>query len=347
MPEFRVSSPEVVDTGHGRDSSLPMPQLTLFEQEDRPPQAVRLAPRLRTLAGQGISFGTSSWKYEGWLGSIYSPERYSVRRRFSPRKFEAECLAEYAETFPAVCGDFSFYQFPSPDYWRQLFSGVPASLQFAFKVPEEITVAAWPRHARYGARAGEPNGSFLDVGLFERQFAGALEPYQDRIATLIFEFGTIPRSVFATAGEFTGRLDAFLGALPGGYRYAVEIRNPEYLVPGYFAMLARHGVAHVFNAWTRMPELADQAAQPESFTANFTVVRALLRAGRTYEQAVSRFSPYRSVGEPDPPTRDALVQIADRARRFGQPAFLFVNNRLEGHAPSTIEAIAEALDPRR
>jgi uncharacterized protein YecE (DUF72 family) len=322
-----------------------MPQLTLFQQEDRPPQAARLGPWLKALASQGIYFGTSSWKYEGWVGSVYSPDRYRVRGRFSPRKFEAECLAEYAETFPAVCGDFSFYRFPSPDYWRRLFGGVPASLQFAFKVPEEITVAAWPRHARYGSRAGEVNASFLDAGLFERQFAGALEPYQDRVATLIFEFGTIPRSVFATAGEFSGRLESFLEALPGGYRYAVEVRNPEYLVPGYFATLRRRGVAHVFNAWTRMPVLADQAALANAFTADFTVARALLRAGRTYEQAVSRFSPYRSLGEPDPNTRDALVRIADRARRCGPRAFLFVNNRLEGHAPSTIEAVAEALDP--
>jgi uncharacterized protein YecE (DUF72 family) len=329
-----------------RPPEFPMPQLTLFE-DDRPSQAARLGPRLRALAAEGIYFGTSSWKYEGWLGSIYSPGRYSVRGRFSQRKFEAECLAEYAETFPAICGDFSFYQFPSPDYWKQLFKSVPATLQFAFKVPEEITVAAWPVHARYGTRAGRANASFLDPGLFDRQFAAPLGPYQDRVATLIFEFGTIPKHVFGTAAEFAGRLDAFLAALPGGYRYAVEVRNPEYLGPGYFATLARHGVAHVFNAWTRMPELAAQAAMPDAFTADFTVVRALLRAGRSYEQAVSLFSPYRAVGEPDPPTREALARIADRSRQSGKPAYVFVNNRLEGHAPSTIEAVAEALEGGR
>ncbi len=320
-----------------------MPQLNLFEPDERPAQAARLTPRLRALAAQGIYFGTSSWKYEGWLGSIYTPGRYSVRGRFSQRKFDAECLAEYAETFPAVCGDFSFYQFPSPEYWHDLFGGTPGTLQFAFKVPEEVTVALWPRHARYGRRAGQANESFLDAGLLDRQFTGPLSPYQDRVATLIFEFGTIPRHVIATAGEFVERLDGFLAELPGGYRYAVEIRNPEYLGPGYFATLARHGVSHVYNAWTRMPDLAAQAALPGSFTGDFAVVRALLRAGRSYEQAVSRFSPYRSLGEADPPTRDALVQIADEARRSGRPAYVFVNNRLEGHAPTTIEAVADRL----
>jgi hypothetical protein len=37
-----------------------------------PPQAARLAPKLRALTDRGIYFGTSSWKYDGWLGSIYS-----------------------------------------------------------------------------------------------------------------------------------------------------------------------------------------------------------------------------------------------------------------------------------
>src|SRR5450755_3928062 len=71
-----------------------------------------LAEHLTSLAQQNIWIGTSSWKYEGWLGQIYSRDRYLTRGRFSQKRFEAECLAEFAETFPIVCGDFSFYQFP-------------------------------------------------------------------------------------------------------------------------------------------------------------------------------------------------------------------------------------------
>ncbi len=320
-----------------------MAQLTLFD-DDRPSQAARLAPRLRALADQGLYFGTSSWKYEGWLGSIYTPGRYTARGKFSRRKFEDECLAEYAEVFPAVCGDFSFYQFPAPDHWRALFGETPDSLKFAFKVPEEITVATWPRHARYGPRAGRVNELFLDDRLFVREFTRPLEPYRDRIAALIFEFGTIPKSTLSAA-EFMERLDGFLASLPDGFRHAVEIRNPEYLEPGYFAMLAAYGVAHVFNAWTRMPELIDQVETPGAITADFTVVRALLQHGRSYEQAVTRFEPYRTVLELAPSTRAGLHEIAERARSAGKTAFVFINNRLEGHAPSTIEAVAETLSP--
>src|SRR5690348_7777291 len=84
-------------------SSLPA------SDEASPPQAARLRPKLRALAERRIYFGTSSWKYDGWLGSIYSPDRYATRAKFSKKKFEDTCLAEYAETFPAVCGDFAFY----------------------------------------------------------------------------------------------------------------------------------------------------------------------------------------------------------------------------------------------
>src|SRR4051794_4130934 len=95
--------------------------LPLFESTDPPPQAARLGPKLRALADQGVYFGTSSWKYEGWLGSIYTPAKYLTAGKLSRKKFETECLTEYAATFPTVWGDFAFYQFPTPDYRERLF----------------------------------------------------------------------------------------------------------------------------------------------------------------------------------------------------------------------------------
>ena len=322
-----------------------MSLLPLFDHFDEmPPQAARLAPKLRALAEQGVYFGTSSWKYEGWLGSIYRPERYFTRGKLSKKKFEAECLAEYAAVFPVVCGDFAFYQFPSPDYWKRLFEGISESLHFGFKVPEDITVARWPGHARYGERAGQENRGFLDAQLFTNLFTKRLNPYASRVATLIFEFGTFAKSVFPTLDDFLASLDHFLHGLPEGFRYSVEIRNPEYLGTAYFSLLASHNVAHVFSAWTRMPELGKQIDMPDAFTADFAVARALLTKGRPYEQAVKDLEPYEKIQEPNPGVRNALSQIARHAKQRRKPAFLFVNNRLEGNAPSTIEAVVEMLE---
>jgi uncharacterized protein YecE (DUF72 family) len=316
----------------------------LFDsEEDRPPLAARLAPRLRTLADQGVFFGTSSWKYPGWLGSIYSADRYETRGAFSKKKFDEQCLTEYAETFPTVCGDLTFYQFPSPPYWAKLFGATPGAFTMAFKVPEEITVARWPKHARYGTKAGTDNAHFLSADLLKTLFLRRLAPYADRVATLIFEFGTFPKSQFPTPDDFLNRLDRFLEELPGGFRYSVEVRNPEYLGPNYFGLLNAYGVAHVLNAWTRMPTLEAQVEMPGVFDADFTVVRALLAKGRGYEDAVRSFEPYDAIKEPNPGVRSALARVAEQARTRKKPAFLFVNNRLEGHSPGTIDAVVDQL----
>ena len=310
--------------------------LPLFENPSSFDRA-GLARRLRTLAQENIWIGTSSWKYPGWLDQIYTRERYQTRGKLSQKRFEAECLAEYAETFPIVCGDFSFYQFPSPEYWHKLFTAAPPGLQFALKVPEEVTAEVFPKHARYGPRAGLVNESYLNADALAALFLEPLEPYRDRIRALIFEFGARG----ASPREFSARLDGFLGALPATFRYAVEVRNREYLQPRYFEILREHAAAHVLNAWTKMPALTEQIAMPEAFPADFTVVRALLRQGRAYEDAVQQFTPYDKVRDENPEARDALRAVIRRMREERRAAYIFVNNRLEGNAPETIRAVVD------
>ena len=300
-----------------------------------------LASRLTALAAHDIYIGGSSWKYEGWLGQIYSRDRYLSRGRFSRKAFEAECLREYAETFPTVCGDFAFYQFPRDEFWRKLFQQTPPGFRFAFKVPEQITCKVFPSHARYGPQAGKENDAFLDARMFREMFLRPLAPYRRQTALLIFEFGTFSRRSFAEATEFLDRLDPFLTDLPAEFRYAVEIRNPEWLSPDYFSCLRGHGVAHVYNAWSRMPELRHQMAIPDSATADFLVCRALLRYGRAYEEAVATFSPYTEVRDPNPEVRESMRVLIGRAREEKKMLFLFVNNRLEGNAPLTILSVTE------
>ena len=296
-----------------------------------------LAGRLRALAAENIWIGTSSWKYPGWLDQIYSRERYLTRGRFSQKRFEAECLAEYAETFPIVCGDFSFYQFPTPEFWQRLFRTAPGGMRFALKVPEEVTAEVFPKHPRYGPRAGMKNESFLNADALAALFLEPLEVYRDRIDKLIFEFGA--RST--PTREFVATLGPFLDALPGSFRYAVEIRNRAYLGAPYFDCLGERNVAHVFNAWTKMPPLAEHIAIPGAFSADFTVVRALLREGRAYEQAVEQLAPYDQVKDENPEGREALRALIRRMREERRAALIFVNNRFEGNAPTTIQAIAE------
>ncbi len=296
-----------------------------------------LRDRLAALAARHIYIGGSSWKYEGWLDQIYTRERYQVRGRFSKKRFEDESLAEYSTVFPAVCGDFAFYQFPSDALWSKLFRQTPPRFRWGLKAPEQITTPQFPAHPRYGATAGLENFNYLDAQLFAQSFLAPLTPYRHQVGVIIFEFNSLKAK--GDADEFVGRLDPFLDQLPATFRYAVEVRNADLLVPRYFDCLRAHNVPHVYNAWTRMPELRDQLRMPGSRTADMIVTRALLRRGRPYEVAVKTFEPYQKVQEINEPARQGLREIVDIAMVDDTPAFIFVNNRLEGNSPGTIVAI--------
>lgn len=55
------------------------------------------------------------------------------------------------------------------------------------------------------------------------------------------------------------------------------------------------------------------------------------------------FEPLDRIQEVAEAARNALVQITQRAKKRKAPAFLFVNNRLEGCVPLTIEAVVSRL----
>jgi hypothetical protein len=177
--------------------------------------------------------------------------------------------------------------------------------------------------------------------MFRQLFLDALAPYRAQVGPLIFEFGTFSEASYERGEDFAADLDRFLAALPGEWRYSVEIRNPEYIGPGYLGVLRAHRAAHVFNSWTRMPELGVQVRIPGIRTADFQVVRALLRPGRSYENAVKAFSPYQRVQEVYEPGREALRGMIRHGLDESQATFLFVNNRFEGNAPETIAAIVD------
>jgi hypothetical protein len=106
---------------------------------------------------------------------------------------------------------------------------VPENVVLGFKVPEDITVETWPKHARYGQRAGLVNEHFLNTKALDQFFKSRLKRYGKQVGRLIFEFGTFNKKTFPTPADFLAALDPFLTALPEEFEYAVEIRNLEYL----------------------------------------------------------------------------------------------------------------------
>lgn len=302
----------------------------------------KTAAILEQLAAAGVFVGTSSWKYEGWIDQLYTRERYAYRGRFARTRFERDCLAEYGEVFKTVCVDAAFYAFPRPEYLFKLADAVPDDFRFGFKVTDTITIKRFPKLDRFGSRAGQSNPDYLNADLFASSFLKSCEPIRQKVGVLMFEFSRVWPGDPEQGREFVAGLDAFLGKLPRGWPYAVEMRNREWLHDEYFACLARHGVTHVLNSWEAMPPVSAQMALPGSGTnPGLVAARFLLKPGRKYEEAVSMFEPYAAVREPNPDARVAgrALIAAGKAAGPGRKTFIYVNNRLEGNALATIAAM--------
>jgi uncharacterized protein YecE (DUF72 family) len=296
------------------------------------------------LAAKGVFIGTSSWKYQGWLGQLYTPSRYDYRGKVATTRFEKGCLTEYAEVFKTVCVDAAYYTFPSHKYLEGLTGQVPADFRFGFKVTDQITIKKFPNLPRFGERAGKPNEHFLNARLFEDAFLKPCEPFRRQIGLLMFEFSRFHSTDYEHGREFVADMDKFLGQLPKGWPYGVETRNQKWLQPDYFACLAKHGVTHVYNSWDAMPPVSEQMLLPGSRTnPNLTAARFLLKPGRKYEEAVKTFQPYGKVKEPYPDARAAGKALIVQGERYEprRNTYVYVNNRLEGNALETISAMLE------
>jgi uncharacterized protein YecE (DUF72 family) len=295
------------------------------------------------LADKGVYVGTSSWKYEGWMGQLYNPARYEYRGKVAKTRFQRDCLSEYAEVFKTVCVDAAYYNFPSQRYLEGMTAQVPGDFRFAFKVTDVITVKNFPKLNRFGDRAGKSNENFLNADLFTKAFLAPCEHIRPQIGVLMFEFSRFWPSDYEHGRDFVADLDTFFGKLPKGWPYAVEMRNAHWLKDEYFGCLARNEVAHVFNSWEAMPAVSEQMALPGSRTnPKLNAARFLLKPGRRYEEAVRSFEPYDKTQEVNEEARKAgAALIKEGTTTTERRSYIFVNNRLEGNALATIQAMID------
>jgi uncharacterized protein YecE (DUF72 family) len=247
--------------------------------------------------------------------------------------------------FKTVCVDAAYYDFPRQEYLQKLADAVPDDFQFGLKVTDTITIKKYPRLDRFGAKAGQPNRDFLNADLFATAFLKPCEEVRSKLGVLMFEFSRFWPSDYEHGRDFVRDLDAFLGRLPKGWPYAIELRNQHWLRDEYFACLNRHGVTHVFNSWEAMPPVGEQMALPGSRTnPRLIAARFLLKPGRRYEDAVKTFQPYDKLKDPDPDARAAGRGLIAEGTTAGmrRKTFIYVNNRMEGNALETIEAMISA-----
>src|SRR5712691_9929597 len=309
----------------------------LFDDASAQPRRAELE-RLATRLPPTVRFGTSTWTYDGWTGDVY-------HRTYGGAQ-PARRLEEYARypLFRAVGIDSAFYDPPSEQLLAAYAAALPPGFPCVSKVWDRITAKRFSGDHRWGNLAGMLNPDFLNAALFKDAVLGPYERvFRDHAGCFVFEFQAMRGRDLLEPAQWAVELDDFLRQLPKEHRYAVELRNPELLRDVHGAVLARHGVAHVFNSWTEMPTIGEQLELPWIFPADFTVARALLRPGRSYADAVKLFEPYDRVRDPQPEVRQDLLRLVAEAMRRRLEALILVNDRLEGNAPGTIRAIAAAL----
>ncbi len=286
------------------------------------------------LAAEGLYLGTSSWKYRGWEGMIYQGGYVSEAQ------FQRQSLREYTALLPCVGIDFTYFAWPEASMMSYLVESTPENFRLLPKVTKRITMSSFPNLPAYGKWAGQKNPEYLDARLFAEKFLVPLRALAGRVGLVQFEFS-------GPEEEELPRLREFFAKIPRDFPYAAEVRNPSMVTPEYYRFLREAGVAPAFSSWTRMPAVSAQwAAYLEAGGAADTVPLlglGIVRPGRSYDEAVRMFQPYREIGDEYHEGRAELAELALWAMKNSRKAYILINNRWEGSAPHSIGRIMEPI----
>jgi len=285
-----------------------------------------------------IRLGAMSWTYPAWRGLVYGEE-------YSEKQLAARGLTAYSKhpLLRAVELDRAYYRPPTVSELRELGEQVPSDFGFVVKAHDECVIASFPRHARYGKRAGEKNPRFLDAQYAASEVVAPLiEGLGAQAAALLFQFP--PQQLDMHPNQFAHVLQTFLEQLPAApFPYAVELRNAELLTPDYGSALKAASALHCHNVWPRMPSILLQARQLPKETRRMLLVRWLMPASDTFESASARFAPFGKLQRPDAGSLAEVTALVRRAQSYGVSSVVMLDNKAEGCAPATAVRLAREL----
>jgi uncharacterized protein YecE (DUF72 family) len=313
-----------------------------------------------------ILIGTASDRYAGWLGQIYSPDRYAgritkrtktiSRKTFIEEVLPVDSVEEYFEHFPVLEIDFTFYR-PLLDhggqptqnyqvlktYCRHLKEGD----RIILKVPQIITA-----HKVHRGDQHTENPSYLNSKIFTDQcYEPAVNLLGPNLSGFIFEQEYQRKEDRAPVADMAEALDKFFSQIPKDSRYHLELRTDLYLRDQIFEVLGKHGIGQVLSHWTWLPPLRKQLAKADGrfFNAgNECVIRLLTPLGMGYEDSFEKAYPFETLveGMMTPEMILETVDIAKAAIEKGVFVNLIINNRAGGNAPMIAQLIAEKLIPK-
>lgn len=156
-----------------------------------------------------VLVGTSGYSYPEWRGRFY-PEKLPAARM----------LGYYAERFPTVEINATFYRMPAPAVLAAWCAQVPARFRFTLKAPRRIT------HDRRLAHVED----------LVRAFCGTAAALGSQLGALLFQLPPALR-------RDLDLLDRFLDTLPPRAPAAMEFRHDSWHDEAVYARLRARGVA--------------------------------------------------------------------------------------------------------
>jgi uncharacterized protein YecE (DUF72 family) len=287
-----------------------------------------------------LRIGTCSWKYPSWKGLLYDREK-----RYRPQDF----LQDYARSLNTVEVDQWFWslfpgqvRLPDTRTVRQYAESVPADFVFTVKAPNALTLTHFyaRQPAAHASFAGAPNPHFLDTGLFA-DFLERLAPFGRKLGPVMFQFEYLNRAKMPSKEAFFERFGDFIAKSASEYRYAVEVRNANYLSGAFFDFLKECGCGFVYLEGYYMPPIGQVHTKFHPQTADFSIIR--LHGGERAEIEIQTGEVWDRLVSPKPETIEAAARIVRANARNRVVSYVNVNNHLEGSAPLTIQRLLEAL----
>ena len=274
-----------------------------------------------------LLYGTSSWTEKAWRGVFY-PEGLAP----------ADYLAHYAQSFPAVEIDATYYAIPDARVVEGWHRRTPTGF---------VACAKFPRSIVHGGESAKPDATRAlqpeVVGAEVQQFLDVMSLLGDKLGALVIQLPFFDSKAFPTAASFLTRLDTFLATLPRDRRYAVEVRNKGWLEQPLCDVLRRHGVALALVDLAYMPHPADVARRLDVLTADFSYVRLI--GDRKAVDALTDQLDHTVVDQSRRLARWAQL-IADLQAR-ARDVYVFANNHYAGYAPATMRELLQLLPNRR
>lgn len=285
---------------------------------------------LRRLVPDRIRLGTSSWSFPGWAGLVYAATH-------SEQALARDGLAAYAAhpLLRAVSIDRTYYASIAEQDFARYAAAVPDDFRFLVKADRLLTDPE--ADATTGVYWLDPEYAALAVA------TPAMRGLGPKLGAIVFQFS--PRGAGRHGGpvRFAAMLTDFLGALPRGPVYAVELRTPALMTRAYAAALEHTGTAHCYTVHSSMLPIAEQLRRIPVAANPRLIVRWMLHAGLDYEGAQAQYAPFNRLVDEDPATRETIARACVTAALDERDAIVGINNKAEGSAPLSAVRLAEAI----